>query len=310
MVRRLCCLAAVLILFAPAAFPQVPCPTSATAGQPTGPDGGNFNTGSNIPFTWTASTVSGVTYDVLVGPNVNSLTVVCANQTGTNCSATINTAGSYIWVLKTKKTSCSDIANGPKTFTVGCLSGAPSIQSPSNNATNVATNVTLTWSGVSGADGYDIYLGTQTCGVNGQLASSSTTSFTPPTLTAGTTYGWRVVAKKTGCPSTTSSCGLFTTAGCNAPGSFDLRSPNNLTTSSTPTLSWNGASGAFKYLVRIGTSNPPSPTANDPLVANTSYTPTSPLSPGTYFWYVDAYPSCSSQLSTRSSSTFTFTVRS
>src|SRR5690242_5883182 len=114
MVRRLCCLAVVLILCAPAGFAQVLCPTSVTAGQPTGPDGGNYTTGSNIPFTWTASSVSGVTYDVLVGPNVNSLTVACANQTGTNCSAVINTAGSYTWALKTKKTSCSDIVTGFK----------------------------------------------------------------------------------------------------------------------------------------------------------------------------------------------------
>jgi len=311
MVRRLCAFAVVLILCVPL-YAQVQCPGSGTAAQPTGPDGGNYATGSNIPFTWTAATVSGVTYDVVVGPNVNSLTVACSNQTGTNCSATINTAGQYTWAVKTKKTSCADVVTTFKQFTVGCLTNPPALQSPSDNSTNVPTNVTLTWSAVSGADGYDIYIGTNSCGVNGQLASSSTNSFTPPTLTAGTTYGWRVVAKKTNCSSVTSSCGTFTTAAaaCNAPGSFDLRSPNNATTGTQPVLSWNGANNAAKYLVHIGTANPPQPSVNDPLVTGTSYIPSSPLAPGTYFWYVDAYPSCSSQLSTRSTSTFSFTVRS
>lgn len=188
---------------------------------------------------------------------------------------------------------------------------APAPQSPANNATSISTTPTFTWSSVSGATDYDIQWGTdQTC-ATGTLATSSSTSFNPPALSAGTTYGWKVRAKNINCQNAAySSCFKFTTVACNAPGTFDLRSPNNLTTGSTPQLSWNAASGAAKYLVHIGTTNPPSPTVNDPLVSGTSYTPTQPLTPGTYFWNVDAYPSCSSQLSTRSASTFTFTVRS
>src|SRR3954447_3760998 len=311
MVRRLCLFAAVLILIAPAAFPQ--CPGSGDAALPQSPSDQNFNVGANVPFTWSASPVAGVTYDIFAWQNINSPQTVCANQTGTNCTSSFNTAGQWNWAVKTKKTSCSDVASGAKPFTIGCLSGTSQVQSPSNNATNVPVDVTLSWNGVSGADGYVIYIGTNACGVNGQLASSSTTSFTPPTLTAGTTYGWRVVAKKSGCPNTTSSCGTFTTAAanCNPPGSFDLRSPNNITTSSTPVLSWNSSSSAAKYAVHIGTTNPPTPSGSDPLVTNTSYVPS--LSPGTYYWYVDAYPSCATvnnPNSTRSASTFTFTVRS
>ena len=187
---------------------------------------------------------------------------------------------------------------------------APTPLSPSNNATGISTTPTFSWSAVSGATDYDIQWGTdQTCST-GTLATSGSTSFNPPALSAGTTYGWKVRAKNVNCQNAAySSCFKFTTVACNAPGSFDLRSPNNITTGATPQLSWNAASGAAKYLVRIGTSNPPQPSANDPLISGTSYTPTQPLSPGTYFWYVDAYPSCSSQLSTRSASTFTFTVR-
>src|ERR1041385_6262673 len=254
MARRLCSFAAVLILFTGAAFAQVQCPGSSDAALPQSPVDQNFTLGANVPFSWSASPVSGVSYDIFAWQNINSPVQICSNQTGTNCSASFNTAGQWNWAVKTKKTSCNDVVSGAKPFTVGCLSGNPTVQSPSNNATNVPTNVTLTWSAVSGADSYDIYISTSTCGVNGQLATSSTTSFTPPALNAGTTYGWRVVANKNGCPGNTSSCGTFTTAAaaCNPPGAFDLRSPNNNSiTGSTPVLSWNSAGNAAKYAVHI-----------------------------------------------------------
>jgi len=309
MVRRLwsCCVL-ILIVLAPRALAQ--CPTNAEAAAPGAPSDANFAVGANVQFTWAPSNVSGVTYDVFAWQNINNPQLICSNQTGSSCTAVFNTAGQWSWAIKTKKNACPDVASGAKNFTIGCLSAPPVLQSPANNATNVATNVTLTWAAVSGADSYDIFIGTNACGVNGQLASSNTTSFTPPTLNAGTTYGWRVVAKKNGCPGTGSSCGTFTTAGaaCNAPGSFDLRSPNNLTVGATPTLQWNGANNAAKYVVHIGTSNPPATSPNDPIITGTSYVP-QPLSPGTYFWNVDAYPSCSTTISTRSTSTYTFTVR-
>src|SRR5581483_497121 len=294
---------------------QTQCPSNLTAAQPSSPSGTNFAPGDNVTFTWTASSVSGVTYDVVAWQTIANPITVCADTTATACTGQFTPSGQWNWVVKTKKISCTDQPSTQKTFTIGCLSANPSLQSPSNNATNVPANVTLTWSAVAGADSYDIYVSptaSGSCGSNGQLASSNTTSYTPPTLQDGTQYGWRVVAKKSGCPSTTSTCGTFTTAAstCNLPGAFDLRAPNNLTVGSTPQLSWNGANNAFKYIVHIGTSNPPQPSANDPLVSGTSYTPTTPLSPGTYYWNVDAYASCNTSSPTRSTSTYTFTVRS
>ena len=313
MVHRLCVLAVVLCFAAPALFAQ--CPTNANAAQPIGPDGTNYDPGAAITFTWNASTVSGVTYDVVAWQNINSPTTICSNQTSTSCSTnSLTAAGQWSWAIKTKKNACPDQASGAKLFSIGCLSGIPGITSPANGATNVAQIVTFSWNGVSGADNYDIYWGPTAngnCGVNGQLATSSTTSFTPPQLQAGTTYGWRVVAKKAGCPDRTSACGTFTTASntCLAPGTFNLGFPNSVTVGSTPTLQWGTSSGAAKYVVHIGTTNPPPTSVNDPLVTNTSYTP-APLTPGTtYYWNVDAYPSCSTTLSTRSSTTNSFTVR-
>ena len=79
MVRRLCGLAVVFILCAPAIFAQ--CPTNAEAAAPAAPSDTNFAVGSNVQFTWAPSPVSGVSYDVVAWQNINSPTVVCANQT-------------------------------------------------------------------------------------------------------------------------------------------------------------------------------------------------------------------------------------
>src|SRR5205823_10275865 len=140
-------------------------------------------------------------------------------------------------------------------------------------------------------------------------------SFNPPARSPNTTYEWRVAAKKSNassCPLTTSSCATFTTvaATCNPPSSFNLTAPaNNSTVSSTPTLSWSASSGADKYVLHVGTQNPPTPTASDPLLnsSTTSYTFGQALPAGTYYWSVDAYPpNCTTGKT--SSSVFSFTV--
>src|SRR5207244_1630933 len=101
------------------------------------------------------------------------------------------------------------------------------------------------------------------------------------------------------CPGTFSVCTKFTTtaAACNAPGAFTLTSPANGSTVTTdkPTLQWSPASGADKYFIHIGPLNPPPPQAGDPQVTsgNTSYTVTTSLPSATYYWYVDAFASCS-----------------
>src|SRR5206468_1721832 len=146
MVRRLCCLAILFLICAPGMFAQVQCPSNANAGQPTSPDGANFPVDSNVTFTWAASTVSSVTYDIVAWQNINSPQTVCANQTSTTCTFTFTATGQWSWAVKTKKATCTDIPSGAKTFTIGCLSNPPSLQSPSEGSTNVSQNPTFTWS--------------------------------------------------------------------------------------------------------------------------------------------------------------------
>jgi hypothetical protein len=175
----------------------------------------------------------------------------------------------------------------------------------------------LTWSAASGADQYDVYMSASGGGgCTGQpVFTTSNTTFNPPTLTANTTYEWRVVAKRanTTCPTTTSGCATFKTAAatCNLPGSFNLIAPaNSSTTSSTPTLTWSASNpAADKYLLHVSTQNPPPTTANDPVINGTtqSFTFSQALPAGTYFWSVDAFATCNTTSKT-SSGVFSFTV--
>ncbi|MDP9362047.1 MAG: hypothetical protein M3P29_11405 [Acidobacteriota bacterium] len=298
------------------------CPTTG-APVPQSPIGTNLSESTPIIFSWTPSTASGVTgYDVFVGTGTATALVCSAVGAGANsCSSPAAgfSAGQYNWVVRANISNCpAGLQSVPKQFFVGCLNSAPAVQSPSDGAQNVSLTPTLTWSAVSGANQYDIYISVSgSGGCTGQpVFTTTTTSFTPTTRSASTSYEWRVVAKKTNAPTcsfTTSGCATFKTAAavaCNPPGSFNLTAPaNNSTASSTPTLSWSAASGADKYLIHIGTQNPPAPTASDSVVNGTltSFTFAQALPAATYYWSVDAYPpNCTTAKS--SSGVFSFTV--
>ena len=299
------------------------CPANSQPPVAQSPNGSNLNENSPVTFSWTPSTTSGITgYSVFIGTtsNTNTTTIACS-ATGANansCTVSSLPANQYFWGVKANNTNANcELVSAGRQFTVGCLTSAPSIQSPSDTAQNVSQTPTMTWSPVSGASQYDVYFGPVGSGAcTGQpVFTTSSTSFNPPgQLTANTSYEWRVVAKKTNttCPSPSSGCATFKTTGavCNPPGSFNLTGPaNGSTASATPTLSWSAASNADKYLIHFGTQNPPAPTTNDTRLnaSQTSFTFAQPLPAGTYFWSVDAFPACSTTVKT-SSSVFSFTV--
>lgn len=97
-------------------------------------------------------------------------------------------------------------------------------QSPLNNAFVTTTSVTLSWSAVSGATGYDVYFGTVS-NPSSTIASNVTGTSYTHTLTAtaqSATYYWYVVPRNTtgaasGCSSSVTS---FTYAVIQAPPAF------------------------------------------------------------------------------------------
>ncbi len=180
------------------------------------------------------------------------------------------------------------------------LPPAPVLTSPANGATGVVLAPTLTWNASAGATSYDVYFGTA---ASPPLATNTTgTSYSPGTLTAGTTYYWQVVAKNSG-GSASSATWSFTTQGSAAPTAPVLVSPANGATETvlTPTLSWNASSGAASYDVHFGTVSSP------PLVTNTTATNYAPgtLNSGvTYYWQIVAR----NAIGSATSATWSFTT--
>lgn len=299
------------------AFAQ--CPTGV-APSPQSPIGTNQNESTPITFSWSPSTTSGVTgYDVFATRGTATSTLICsAGANANSCSGPPGglSTGLYNWAVRANFVNCT-LVSATKQFTVNCPTGAPGIQWPSDGSQDVFVNPMLTWTAVSGADMYDVYFGVSGSGActGTPQFSTSNTSFNPAMLAASTTYEWRVAAKKTtasSCPATTSACVTFKTeaAACNPPGSFNLISPSDKsTTNSTPTLTWSASSAADRYLLHISTQNPPAPSTSDPIVnsTSTSYTFAKALPAGTYYWSVDAYPPNCTTVKT-SSDVFSFTV--
>lgn len=87
--------------------------------------------------------------------------------------------------------------------------GSPS--APANASTGVSNNPTLSWAGVAGATGYDVYFGTATPATTLVSTNQPGTNYIPTTLTAGTTYYWRVVPRNAAGLATGCSTWSFTT---------------------------------------------------------------------------------------------------
>lgn len=62
---------------------------------------------------------------------------------------------------------------------------------PATGATQIARNATLNWNNLIGADGYKLYFGTSPS--PGFVTTVAGTSYSPPVLSANTTYYWKVV---------------------------------------------------------------------------------------------------------------------
>jgi hypothetical protein len=70
---------------------------------------------------------------------------------------------------------------------------APVLASPVNGASGVSLSVSLNWNASMGATSYDIYFGTSP--TPALVSNTTATTYSPGTLSSGTTYYWKVVAK-------------------------------------------------------------------------------------------------------------------
>lgn len=144
-------------------------------------------------------------------------TIVASNTASTTLSATLapKTAGEtwYYYVLAVQADG-NNVWSAPMWITWGTsctLPGTPSLSSPASGATGVSTSPTLSWASASGATSYDVYLGTSTSPAF--YANTTSTSLAVSSLSAATTYHWKVVAKNSCGSGPASTQRSFTTAG-------------------------------------------------------------------------------------------------
>lgn len=144
------------------------------------------------------------------------------------------------------------------------------------------TSVSLSWSAVSGAAGYNIYRGgTQ---VNSSLVTGTT--YTDSGLTSGTTYSYTVkAATSSGSLSPASNAVNATTTGTAPP----VPAPTNLavsgTTSSSVSLTWTAASGVAGYnIYRSTTATGTQTKVNSSLVTTASFTDSTVAASTTYYY--------------------------
>jgi len=144
-------------------------------------------------------------------------TVVASNISTSTLNATLalGTVGeSWYYYVVAVQADGNNLWSAPMWITWtsgGCtLPGTPSLTAPASGATGVATSPTLSWSAVSGATSYDVYLSTASSPAF--LTNVTSTSTTAGPLTAGTVYYWNVVAKNACGAGTAAATRSFTTA--------------------------------------------------------------------------------------------------
>lgn len=213
----------------------------------------------------------------------------CINNTSTGGAETFT--GSGLTIGNTYFVRIYHTASGAATgtYSVCVTATVPSCASgfsPANGANASSTSQTLSWSAVSGATGYDVYMDANAPATTLVSANQAGTSYVA-TVAGGNTYNWLVIAKNaigdaTGCTEIS-----FTTnaPSCVASPSSPSDGGISCESASATTLSWPAASGSTGYDVYFDAGAGPATTLVSPNQVGTTYS-AGILAAGSYAWKV------------------------
>lgn len=221
-----------------------------------------LNVSINPTFSWNA--VSGAQYyelQVSLSPlfdvTLLNFTNLATTQLVLNNDA-LSSSTKYYWRVRAKSGTLSSQWSN-REFTTSDPLTTPSPIYPNYAQSNIPTNVTMDWSDVSTATGYDLQVSTTSdfanCVVNRTDPTVSQLSVPQGSLGYSTLYFWRVRAKNSGATSSWSPVRNFTTTQNTALASPFLSTPYtgayNLPL--TLTLDWYDVANASYYILQIST---------------------------------------------------------
>jgi hypothetical protein len=240
----------------PGAFNKL-SPSTDSVGQPT-----------SLTLDWENS--SGVEYYEYCYDTTNDNACSAWTSTGTNTSvglSSLSTGTTYYWQVRAINGFGTAYANGSMTaywnFTTGNPPGAFVKTSPTNGATSVSTNPTLSWGSSSGTTSYEYcYDTTNDNACSAWTSTGTNTSVGLSSLSTGTTYYWQVRAINglgtTYANGNPISYWSFTIqANPQPPGAFGKILPQNgaINQSDSLTLDWEDSEDVEYYEYCYDTSN-------------------------------------------------------
>ena len=273
--------------------------TSVAAPQLSAPADNAANTSTAPLLSWSA-VPNASRYDVMLD-TVNPPVRVAASDLSqtTFTPANLIPGTKYFWSVAAKgdpfcpSTSRSTSAVRSFTTSSACAAVAFTLAAPQDGATNVASQVTLSWNASPGASTYDVYLGP----TNPPPLAKTDIATTQFTTTAGSgQFFWFVVAHASCDSAKTFATPVrsFTTAAQCQPGQIQVSTTAPLNGfDGAPTnvdLTWTSSGGATSFDLHFGTSQTP------PLLAtgltSTTQNVSSLANDTTYFWRVVAKGPC------------------
>jgi hypothetical protein len=221
--------------------------------------------GGTTTFSITANGFNGFTTPITLSADVTGATPsFSANPITPPGSSILTLSNLSAGERQFDLTGIADGQTKTQPLTINVASGLPApttLLTPSNNAANVGTLPTFSWSPESNSEIFHLEVATDS-GFSNLVIDEMVvgTSFTGTALLTNTTYYWRVSAEN-GCGQSTSTSAQFTTIptslACNSAMTFEQRIPSDwVTLTSSGTTGWgttddgicgssNGAAGNF-----------------------------------------------------------------
>jgi hypothetical protein len=262
------------------------CPSNPGKATLTAPVSNATNLSSPVTFKWNAVSKA-TSYRVLASFN-DGAAVSLGGTTATQLTAGVP-AGTGYWIVQTFfGDDCPTTLSERRALTITtgetCSGTAPQLIAPVNGALTVHSPVAFTWSAVSKATRYRLFVaaGDDEFSFYGETTETSLERLVP----AGVVK-WFVIAGFTACPDARSSTSSFVVRDAEscANATISLLSPaDNATTGSPVHMTWTPVAGALFYRVWVAVDGdaPVNVLRTNATEADVS------LPAGTIGWYVDA----------------------